>query len=349
MRRDAEKRRRANRTPAEKQRDNNATRQWRHDNEEYVKAIDHFRHADQVAKYTKEEVEEKRVKARNAYQIRIGNELQANPINGVRVPMTGDELQKKCVVLSTLPPELITDALDCGLHVMICARKSWRARAGEHIELEHGNQIMLRKFIDDFVSEFTVLTRTSVVWHGRAASDALPWIVNDDDMHLPFLDADLWNENTDRRFANTFSSMPDNSTVLVVVRGIDGASVNVDSWIGLQTRYTKLNIILVFTCAEVYVRFRAPVGHDFFYRTDPYDERLYGFFPLSGLINHVNGTTQLEKYAWLLSEWRAGTVSRQAISIAYQSQDQDRINRVMADYGLQRFRPRNGLPATRHT
>lgn len=144
-----------------------------------------------------------------------------------------------------------------------------------------------------------------------------------------------------------FAGTPDYSTVVVVVRGVDGASINVDTWIGLQTRYPKLNIVLAFTCAEAYVRYRAPVDHDFFYRTDPYDERLYSFFALQGLIDHVTGNAPLAKYAWLLSEWRAGIVWRQAISAVYKSGDQERVDQVMADYSSQRFRPRNGLPLLR--
>jgi hypothetical protein len=87
------------------------------------------------------------------------------------------------------------------------------------------------------------------------------------------------------------------------------------------------------------MQFRAPVDHEFFYRTDPYDERLFGFFPFPGLIDHISGAAPLAKYAWLLSEWRAGVVWRQAISAAYKSSNQERVNQVMAAYTLQRFRP----------
>jgi hypothetical protein len=131
-------------------------------------------------------------------------------VNGVRVPEAGEQLQKKCAVLITLPPELRIDGPDCGLHITICARKSWRAQEGEHLELEYGNQVILRKFINDFVNPVPVLTTESVVWHGRAADEALPWMVRgEDDDDLPLLDADLWNENADRRFSNMFTSKPE--------------------------------------------------------------------------------------------------------------------------------------------
>jgi hypothetical protein len=349
LRRDSAKKRRSKRTAAQKEADNKATKDWRQKNKVYVAAFDHLRRKEKVANYTPEQVEELRLKARNEEHVRVANDFEANPVKGLRVPETGEELQKKCTVLTTLPTELGINTTDSGLHLVICARKSWRAQDGEHLELEDGNQIMLGKFIEDFVHPNPVLTAESVVWHGRGADEGLPWIVwrEDDDLPLPVLDADFWNENADRCFTNVFDQAPDYSTVVAYVRGIDGASVSVDSWVGLKTRYPKLNIVLAFTCAEVYVRFRAPADQDFFYRTEPYDERLYCFFSLSGLIDHVSGAAPLAKYAWLLSEWRVMTAWRQAISAAYKSGLQARIDEVMAEYGLQRFRPRNGLPLMR--
>jgi hypothetical protein len=165
---------------------------------------------------------------------------------------------------------------------------------------------------------------------------------------LPYLDEGHLNEISDRIFRDMFASAPDYSTVIRLVRGIDGASINVDSWIVLQIRYPKLNIVFVFTVPEHYVLFRAPADHDFFYRTEPYYERLYGFFPLPGLIDHINGTAPLAKYAWLVSEWRVATVWRQASSVAHKSGEQEQVNEVLADFAKQRFRPRNGLPLIRN-
>jgi len=212
--------------------------------------------------------------------------------------------------------------------------------------------LILRKFTEDFLSDVPILTTEAVVWHNRVADEALPcpWVLTGeviDDLLLLGLDEDLYNENSDRRFLTMVTGKPENLTIIILVRGIDGASVHILSWLGLQSMYRKLNIVLAFTCAEVYVRFRAPEDHDFFYRTEPYDERLYCFFPLVGLINHVNGTVPSGKYAWLIKEWEEATHWRQLFSVAYQSGVQAQVNDVMADYVKQHFRPRNGLPLMR--
>jgi hypothetical protein len=351
MKRDSSKRRRGDRSEEKKKTDNAAVKKWREENKEYVTAYDHLRHAERVDNYTPAQVEEARLKGRNDWHLRSAKAFEANPVKGVRAPKTGLEVQKACAVLTTPPPEIGIGATDSGLHIIMCARKSWRAKNGEDVELENGNQLMIPKFIKDFVNPIQALTAESVVWHGRGADDALPWVArgaDDDDLPLPLLDANLWNENADRRFSTFFADVREYSTVVVVVRGIDGASTNVDSWIGLATRYPKLNIILAFTVAEVYIRFRGPANLDFCYRTEPYDERLYCFFPLAEMIKHVTGVAPLPKYAWLLSEWRTATVWRQAISIAYQSGDQNRIDQIIASYSTQRFRPRNGLPLFRN-
>lgn len=97
--------------------------QWRKDNKEYVEAFDHLRKADIVANYTPMQVEEARVKARNQRHVRSAQDMEANPVKGIKVPDTGGQLQK-CPVLTTLPPEAGIGGPDCGLHLIICARKS---------------------------------------------------------------------------------------------------------------------------------------------------------------------------------------------------------------------------------
>ena len=113
---------------------------------------------------------------------------------------------------------------------------------------------------------------------------------------------------------------------------------------GLQNRFPTLSITLAFTCSEAYARFRLPAGHDFAYITQPYDERVYCFFTVSGLIGHVNRTAPNAKYNWLLSEWRQGRVARQALSLALQTGDRGQITAAQAAYSRLHFYPRNGLP-----
>ncbi|KAG4437079.1 hypothetical protein IFR05_007454 [Cadophora sp. M221] len=342
MRRDANKARRDKRSDEKKKADANQTKKWREQNAEYVEAFDYLRKSDAVEKYSPEKVEELRLLARHKLHETVLKQYLEKPVRGVRAPETGKQVQQRCEILT----KLLFDVSSQGIHLIIIARKSWKAVNNEHIGLESTNWLILGKLINDFVVPTPVLSAESIVWHGRGAEKALPWIARDDDDGLPLniLDEALWNETNDRRFCTFFAEKPDDSTVGVPIRGVDGGSTNADSWLGLQARYPKLNIILIFTFAEVYVRFRSPVDSDWFYRTDPYDECLYSFFPLQGLVDHVNGTKPQPKYEWLMSEWKAAGVWRQAFSVAHQSEDDRKIKDVQDAYFAQRFRPRNGLP-----
>ncbi|KAK0111402.1 hypothetical protein ONS95_001763 [Cadophora gregata] len=344
-RRNAAKVRRDNRSEQKKKDDAAATKKWREDNAEYVEAFDWLRHADQVANYTLEHREKLRLEGREKWHQRVLKDFLENPVKGVRVPETGRELQKRCMVLTELPFEVST----LGVHVIILARKSWKAENNEHIELETTNWLIFGKFMRDFLAQTPVLSAESIVWHGRCASAALPWVTRDnaDGLPLHFLDPDLWNETNDRKFSNSFSAARDHSTVVVVGRGVDGGSTNTDSWTGLQLRYPKFDIVLAYTFAEVYARFRTPLDSDWLYKTNPYDERIYAFFPLRDLIDHVSGVNPQPKFAWLISEWKAATVWRQAFSVAYQFPEPTRtekVKEVQDAYFVQRFRPRNTLP-----
>ncbi|KAF8849687.1 hypothetical protein BDZ45DRAFT_752489 [Acephala macrosclerotiorum] len=104
------------------------------------------------------------------------------------------------------------------------------------------------------------------------------------------------------------------------------------------------NIVLAFTLAEHYVRFHAPVGHDFLWVTEPYDERVYLFLSLSKLIEQMLGKIDEVKYRWVLDEWRLGRVHRQNMSMAAQTGDDAAWATAQTAYNKMRFFPRNGLP-----
>jgi hypothetical protein len=64
--------------------------------------------------------------------------------------------------------------------------------------------VVIRKFISDFVRPVPVLAEESVVWHNRAAWQALPWVVIEDHDGLEILDADYLNDNADLCFCMFF-------------------------------------------------------------------------------------------------------------------------------------------------
>ena len=137
--------------------------------------------------------------------------------------------------------------------------------------------MIIRKFISDFVRPVPVLAEESVDWI-ELPGKHFPELSLKITMDCKSPHADYLNDNAYLRFRMFFQTRPNYIRVIVLIRGIDGASINPDSWIGLQTRYPNINIVLAFSCTEDYVRFRGPVGHDFFFKTNPDDERVYCFF-----------------------------------------------------------------------
>jgi hypothetical protein len=128
----------------------------------------------------------------------------------------------------------------------------------------------------------------------------------------------------------------------MLIRGIDGASIEPGAWCFLQQRFPRLRIILAFSCTEDFVRSREPDDVQYFYRTDPYDERLYGLFPLDQLVSSLTRMSQNLKYLWLENEWRLGKVYRNVLSMAFQADDQDDISQ--AQFQSLHTQGRNDLP-----
>ena len=136
----------------------------------------------------------------------------------------------------------------------------------------------------------------------------MPWALADEK-----LEHQLHRRRLMQGWCTIFQTRPDYSEVIIVIRGVDGASIDPGSWTFLHARFPRLKITLAFSCVENFVCGRLPAGQDFFSRTDPHDTRLYGVFPPSKLAPHLLGTTVDVKSTWLTTERRLGRLYRKAI------------------------------------
>ncbi|KAE8450064.1 hypothetical protein EG329_007204 [Mollisiaceae sp. DMI_Dod_QoI] len=206
------------------------------------------------------------------------------------------------------------------------------------------HDLSICKFIDDFVTPIEVLATESVFWNGRKAWAPLPWISVDDDDQIDYPDGEFERQSADARYCSFLDTRPDYSKVIILIRGIDGASIDPASWLFLQQRYPKLRITLAFSCTEWFVRFRVPDNENYFSRTDPYDNRLYGFFYLDELVRCILRQAQDAKYRWLMNEWRLGKLYREALSMAYQQGGEDEISNANSQFHGLFTAGRNDLP-----
>lgn len=86
------------------------------------------------------------------------------------------------------------------------------------------------------------------------------------------------NEEEDARWCRFFENQPHYLHVIVLVRGIDGASIDPGIWVFLRMLYPNLKTTIVLSSAETFVRHRAPAGLSVFHRMVPYENRLYTVF-----------------------------------------------------------------------
>ena len=234
-----------------------------------------------------------------------------------------------------------------GLSIIVCDRTSWFKEYDIVAPLKEGNETVLQKFIDDFIpAQLGVAVRDLLFWNGREAATPLPWAALNGIQQARQPGLDYENEASDERWCRFFETRPDNSNVIVLIRGIDGASIDPGTWLFLQQRYPKSTITIAFSVSEMFVRMRAPAGSTYFYRTAVYDARLYGFFPLSSITNHVMGTTHDPRVEWLISEWAQGTALRQQISMAWQADDVAAKSTTHARFTALYTNGRNSLPRT---
>lgn len=226
------------------------------------------------------------------------------------------------------------------LSIIVCGRYSWTKPEGAK-DLEEGNRIVLDKFIKDFVSPTQVLVMTeSCAWNGKNATQPLPWAAAHG--HLDPQDFHAHAHAANDKWRKFFSGRPDHSYVTIVIRGIDGLSVDPGSWAWLASRYKNLKITLAFTCCERYVRKRN--GGKYFSKTEPYDHRLYAFFPLSELVDHMDGKAVHGRIEWLLEEWTQGSQSREQLSMAFVSGDRAHISAAQTANTKLETNGRNGIP-----
>ena len=167
----------------------------------------------------------------------------------------------------------------------------------------------------------------------------LPWAANP----LLQLGPAFENEQMENDFIRFLESRPQGSKVGLLMRGIDGASIDPGSYLFLQ-RFDNLDITIAFSVAEIFVRHRLPAFQTYFTRTPVYDQRLYGFWTLTQLTDYVRGYTQDAKSAWLVGEWRLGRIYRQDLSIAFQTMDPVRIGHAQRQFKLLYTGGRNEVP-----
>jgi hypothetical protein len=233
---------------------------------------------------------------------------------------------------------------DCGLSIIVCGRFSNRDDGDVEQVGVVGNEIILQKFVADFIDPIPVLALQSSFWNGRKCWAPLPYFVADVDDDIEYAEEEGHNRNADARFCTFFDSQPEGTQVIILIRGIDGCSTDAGSWIFLKQRYPKLHITLVFSCLESYVRNREPENDVYFYRTAPFDGRLYGVFHLDQIVSTLLKTTFEPKYQWLVREWKQAKIAREVLSEAYLGGEEDEISNAYIQFRSLCSVGRNALP-----
>jgi hypothetical protein len=130
----------------------------------------------------------------------------------------------------------------------------------------------------------------------------------------------------------------------LIIRGIDGASIDLGTWKQLSSDYAHLSITLAFTVVPNFVQGRLPAAQDYFTRAVPNDNRMYGFLALPVLAAHLVRTRHDPMSAFLKGEWLLGRQYRQELSAAWSSRDAARRNAAMGRFLTLRTTLRNKIP-----
>jgi hypothetical protein len=110
-----------------------------------------------------------------------------------------------------------------GVSVIVYARFS-NARDEDILpQTYEGNDVVLRKFTNDFIAPVPVIGTESVVWNGRKAWVPLPWAATSA-VDVQAIGDDFNNEESDVHFCEFLKTCPANSTIYILQRGVDGAS-----------------------------------------------------------------------------------------------------------------------------
>jgi hypothetical protein len=205
-----------------------------------------------------------------------------------------------------------------------------------------GNDIVLQKFIKDFITPKPVLRTESIVWNGRKAWFPLPWAAIPE-AQVQAIDEGFNNEEADARFCEFLNTRPDYTTAYILMRGIDGCSIDPGSWLFLRLRYPQVRIILAFSRPEKYALASDPT-QVYFSRLDPHDGRLYTFLSLSALADNISGVSHDAASAWLLNQWTLGRHYGQQISMAKQTEDDTLISAAVSLFRTLKAIHRHRLP-----
>ncbi len=106
-------------------------------------------------------------------------------------------------------------------------------------------------------------------WSGREAWTPLPLVF---DPATPV--AKLTDEDNDRNFAEFFNGCSENSRIIILIRGIDGLSIDLGGRLLLQASYPRHKVTIAFSVAPDFVDGRLLENQIFFRRTEPYNNRL---------------------------------------------------------------------------
>ena len=169
--------------------------------------------------------------------------------------------------LSPLIADMLPGVESIEISMIVCGRFSAGKNDEDYAQALAGNTVVAEKFFSDFISPTPIFDQGSVFWNGRTAWAPLPWAQEE----LP----------TDVVWTDFFKSRPPQTSVVILVRGIDGASIYPGNWTHLSFTYSDLHVVLVFACCQSFVAARAPNNEGKFFRSDPPNGRLYSAVALS--------------------------------------------------------------------
>ncbi|KAL2068969.1 hypothetical protein VTL71DRAFT_15307 [Oculimacula yallundae] len=118
--------------------------------------------------------------------------------------------------------------------LMVICRKSEKVDVQSEQELINGNTYILEKFARDFIAPNLVATAGNVFWNGKKAWTPLPAVLNDGEGI--YAAGKFQNQDSDARFCIFLNTLADGSRTLLLIRGIDGASIDIGSWLYLHLR-----------------------------------------------------------------------------------------------------------------